>query len=368
MNITVVGVGRLGLCTALCMERSGYNVLGVDMFPSYVEALNNKEYRTHEPSVMQYLTESQNFRATTSLKEGLEFSDVIFIVVHTPNGGGKNFYDHSHLNSLLVNINKQKVENKHIVVCCTVMPTYICKIGKLLIRDCPNTTLNYNPEFIAQGDIINGFEHPDIILIGEENAEAGDIIESIYHNVCKNEPDYCRLCPPTGAEIVKISINGFITTKISYANMIGDACEANGVDKNSVLHAIGGDSRIGRKYLKPGYSFGGPCFPRDTHALGMFIEQSGLNACITKATHEYNDYHVEVQAEQLLEENLDQYEFIDVVYKENTEVPIIEESAKLKIAEYIAKMGKEVVICDKQHIITEVMKEYGSTFIYKIKE
>ena len=105
-NITVIGIGRLGLCTALVMERGGYNVLGVDVFPGYVDSINDKTLTSHEPSVMKYLQESQNFRATTSLEEGIKFSDYCFVVVATPNSGGKNFYDHSILSNLLENINK----------------------------------------------------------------------------------------------------------------------------------------------------------------------------------------------------------------------------------------------------------------------
>ena len=150
-KLTFIGIGRLGLCSGLVFEKAGYNVLGVDIFPGYVEALNNKQYQSHEPLVVDYLKNSKNFRATTNLKEGLDFSDNIFIVVQTPNGGGLNFYDHSILSNLLVKINNLKVQNKNLIVCCTTMPEYLKNIGQHLIRDCKNTTINYNPEFIAQG-------------------------------------------------------------------------------------------------------------------------------------------------------------------------------------------------------------------------
>jgi len=166
INITVIGVGRLGLGLALLIEKSGYNVCGVDIFPDYVDCLNDKTYKSKEPEYENLLKNSKNFHATTDLKKGLEFSDMIFIVVQTPNGGGERFYDHTILSNLLVKINKHKIKNKDIIIGCTVMPGYIDEIGKMLIEDCMDTTLNYNPEFIAQGEIIKGFENPDIILIG----------------------------------------------------------------------------------------------------------------------------------------------------------------------------------------------------------
>ena len=101
-NITVIGIGKLGLGFALLLERAGYNVCGVDIFPNYVEKLNNKEYKSLEPEYESMLKNSKNFVATTNLESGLNHSDIIFIIVQTPNGGGDKFYDHSILSNLFV--------------------------------------------------------------------------------------------------------------------------------------------------------------------------------------------------------------------------------------------------------------------------
>ena len=165
-NITVVGIGRLGLGLALLIEKAGFNVCGVDIFPGYVKDLNEKTFKTKEPEYEDLLKNSKNFHATTDLLEGLNHSDIIFIIVPTPNGGGERFYDHSILSNLLLKINKHKVKNKNLIIGCTVMPGYIRDIAKLLIKDCENTTVNYNPEFIAQGSIIDDLENSDLVLIG----------------------------------------------------------------------------------------------------------------------------------------------------------------------------------------------------------
>jgi len=366
-NITVIGVGRLGLGLALLIEKGGYNVCGVDIFPDYVKSLNDKTYKTKEPEYEKLLQNSKNFHPTTSLKEGLQFSNIIFIVVQTPNSGGERFYDHSILSNLLVKINSHKVKNKDIIVGCTVMPKYIDEVGKMLISDCENTTLNYNPEFIAQGEIIKGFLYPDIILIGSEKKELGDKLKEIYSNFILSQPKYCVLSP-LEAEIVKITINGFITTKLSFANMISDVCDQCGADKSKVLNSVGGDSRIGNKYFRPGYSFGGPCFPRDTKALKQFVDKVQINSDLLVATTKYNEEHVKFQTEQLLKENPDKevFEFTNVCYKENSKIPIIEESAKLKIAANIANMGKKVIIRDEVQLINETKKEYGTLFEYEV--
>jgi nucleotide sugar dehydrogenase len=362
-NITVIGIGKLGLGLALLIEKGGFNVCGVDIVPTYVDNLNNKVYKTKEPSYEELLENSKNFTATTSVEEGLNFSDIIFIVVQTPNSGGDKFYDHSILSSLLSKINSFKVKNKHIIIGCTVMPKYIDTIGKYLIEDCEDTTLSYNPEFVAQGEIVKGFLNPDIILIGTESVDLANTLRIVYDSFILSKPKYCILSP-LESEIVKISLNGFITTKISFANMISDVCDTVGADKYKVLQSIGSDSRIGNKYFSPGYSFGGPCFPRDTRALKQFVDQSNVNSELLQATTKYNNEHVIFQAKQLLNENKDEYVFENVCYKNNSEIPLIEESAKLKIAKYVADNNKKVVIKDNKETIDEVKKEYGSIFTY----
>lgn len=363
-NISVIGVGRLGLGLALLIEKGGYNVCGVDIFPDYVKKLNEKKYKTNEPDYEDLLKNSKNFHATSSLEEGLNFSDTIFIVVQTPNGGGNRFYDHTILSNLLNKINKFKIKNKELIIGCTIMPKYIDDIGKLLIKDCENTFLSYNPEFIAQGEIVKGFYNPDIILIGTESQTLGDKLKEIYSSFIKSSPRYCVL-KPIEAEIVKIGINGFITTKISFANMLSDLCDTLSANKESVLNSIGGDSRIGNKYFRPGNSFGGPCFPRDTKALKQIMDQNNINSDILTATTLMNNLHSDFQAEQLLKENKSEYTIENICYKENSKIPIIEESAKLKIAEYLVKKGKNVIIKDEAHMIEEVIKEYGNMFEYQ---
>jgi nucleotide sugar dehydrogenase len=173
------------------------------------------------------------------LDEALEFSDLIYVLVATPTGSGEKSYDHSHLSRVLNEINKRKVQNKHIVVGCTVLPGYIIDTGRYLIRDCVNCTMNYNPEFIAQGAIIYGFENPDMVLIGEENKAAGDAIEAIYHACCQSKPYIARMSAES-AEICKLSLNCFITTKIAFANTIADiASKTENADATAILKAVG---------------------------------------------------------------------------------------------------------------------------------
>src|SRR3990167_4113559 len=321
LNLSILGIGRLGICTALCFEQAGFNVLGLDLSPSYIDDINNKALKSPEPYVNEYLAKSKNLKATTSLDEALNFSDIYFIVVPTPSGAYEA-YDHSILSSLLIEINKRKIKNKHVVICCTVFPGYIKEIG--------------------------------------------DILEEIYKKTCKNTPKICRMSPPS-AEITKLAINCFVTTKIAFANSIGDAADlTEGANKVDILNAVGSDSRVGNKYLMPGYGFGGPCFPRDNRALGSYIKLIGLNPLLQKTTDNLNKMHAEFMASHLNKRALDEYIFEDVNYKDNCKVVIIEESQKLAVAEILAKQGKSVTIKDKLNVVNEVRKKYGNLFNYLV--
>jgi nucleotide sugar dehydrogenase len=364
-NISIIGVGKLGLGFALLLENVGYNVVGVDVNEEYVKKLNSKTVKCSEPEYNNLLQTATNFKASSNLIDGINHSNTIFIIVQTPNSGGERFYDHSILSNLLVQINKLKPINKDIIIGCTVMPKYIDEIGIHLLNDCTNCHLSYNPEFVAQGDIVNGFKNPDIVLIGTNNDNLRHHLKELYLKMCNKPPKFCFM-KPLEAEIVKLSLNGFITTKISYANMIADLCDTVNADKHIVLNAIGGDSRIGNKYFNPGYSFGGPCFPRDTKALRQIMDQNNICSELLVSTTSSNEWHIEFQVNQMLCENKDSYTFENVCYKENSKIPIIEESAKLKIAKKLTTFGKQVTIKDTEDIILEVKKEYGVLFDYDI--
>ena len=367
-NISIIGIGRLGICVGLCLEKVGYNVLGVDVFSDYVDKINNKTLLSHEPNVTELLKQSKNFKATLSVTDALNFSDIIFIYVATPSSGGNKHYDHTMLGNVLIDINKQKIKNKHIIIGCTVIPGYISQVGNFLIKDCENTTLSYNPEFIAQGDIINGLLKPDFILIGEGSKEAGDQLEQIYKTLNHGDVNIQRMSP-ISAEITKLSVNCFITTKIAFANMIGDVADSsNGANKFDILRAVGSDSRIGSKYLKPGYGFGGPCFPRDNRALGSYIKSVGIEPLIPLSTDESNKKHTQFQVSQILNSNdkNEPYVINGVGYKNNCNVPIIEESQKLIIGEQLIKNGFKVLLKDEEHMLNAVKLEYGNIFEYDI--
>jgi len=362
-NISVIGVGKLGLCFALTLEEVGYNVLGVDIDADYVNNLNNKNFNTDEPGVKEKLSKSTNFSATTNLEDAVEHSDVLFVVVATPSYDSGR-YDHRQVDMLcdeLVKIGNHETE-KHLVICCTTMPGYCDIIAKKMKEY--NYTVSYNPEFIAQGTILRDQKEPDMVLIGEGSQTAGDLLEEIYFKHTDNYPTICRMSR-IEAEITKISLNCFCTTKIAFANMIGDIVLKSGGNPDVVLNAIGSDSRVNHKYLGYGFGYGGPCFPRDNRALSIYAGDIGCPAKISIATDESNDEHLEEQVKLVLSHRKlgEKIVISGVTYKPGT--TILEESQQLKYAIRLAELGYSVTIRDSEAVINILKDQYGSYFDYE---
>lgn len=364
MNISIIGVGKLGLCLGLNLERSGHNIVAIDVNETYIECLKNKTFKTTEPFVCEYLN-SSNINFSTDIKKSLE-NDIIFIVVQTPSTPEWK-YDHSHIETIadkLISFGKQP-SRKDIIINCTTFPGYCEKLNDRLEKY--NYHVSYNPEFIAQGSIINDQKYCDLVLIGESDKYIGNVIEQIYSSICLSKPTIHRMTP-TEAEITKLSINCFLTTKISFANMIGDISLNYKCNPDVVLNAIGSDTRIGKKYLKYGFGFGGPCFPRDNKALAKCASEVGIDATISNATDVYNTLHLENQINNFITENSDKSKEIhidQVSYKKG--IPILEESQQLKYALKLQNLGYSITIHETAETIELLKKSYGNKFKYIIK-
>ena len=363
---SIIGIGKLGLCFALTLEKAGYNVLGVDLDKNHVDDINNKTFISTEPGVNLALRSSKNFKATTSIQEAIDFSDILFILVATPSlSNGK--YNHAAVDSVAEQLIKLPTpcNKKQFIIGCTVMPGYSNKLAGVLSDF--NYDVSYNPEFIAQGSILNDQLKPDMILIGEANKNAGDIIETVYNDMCINRPCIERM-DPLSAEITKISLNCFLTTKITFANMVGDIAIKSGANQDAILKAIGGDSRVGPKYLKYGFGFGGPCFPRDNRALYIYADEINYDAKISKIVDSTNKYHLEFQIDQFIKNYKDTSIPVvieNVTYKPNTE--ILEESQQLLFAIGLAKTGIKVIIKENKNVVEKLKSLYNGLFEYEYK-
>jgi nucleotide sugar dehydrogenase len=345
-SIGVIGVGKLGLCMALGLEQAGYSVICNDVNTDYLKTIENKTLKSIEPGVTEALEAASKLYTVNSIKDMYKL-ETNFIVVATPSLPDGS-YNHSAVDQIIDQLIKCNQEDpdynqKLLVISCTTMPTYCDTVQERLAPY--NYNVCYNPEFIAQGDILRGQTNPDMVLIGHSNQIACDNLVAIYKNITKNNPPF-HCMTRTEAEITKISLNCFLTTKIAFANLIGDIVIKAGGNPACVLSAIGQDTRVGSKFLRWGYGFGGPCLPRDNRALCHFSAGIGIQNEIGEIVDKNNKLHLNNIVSNIKNMNTDNKPilFDSIAYKKDTN--ILEESQKLALAELLAEMGYAVFVHD----------------------
>jgi UDPglucose 6-dehydrogenase len=355
MKISVIGLGKLGSPLSAVLASKGFSVVGTDLNPALVEALNSGRAPVDEPRLQELIDENaERLSATLDVSAAVADSDVTFVIVPTPSdesGHFTNKYIISALQPIGVGI-KRKSGYHVVVITSTVMPGSTGgEIRAALEAHSGRTVGNdlglcYNPEFIALGSVVRDMLAPDMILIGESDAKAGEVLERIYARSCDNKPVIRRM-NFVNAELTKISVNTYVTTKISYANMLADICDRiPGADVDVVTQAVGSDSRIGGKYLRGAIGYGGPCFPRDNVAFAALARSLGAHAELAEATDSINRYQVErvLGAVQARLNGGGTVGILGLSYKPDTSV--IEQSQGVALAARLLQEGYDVIAYD----------------------
>ena len=366
MKIGVIGAGRLGICFALLCEQAGYDVLVSDVREDYVKNLRNKFISTNEPEVSKLLSTSPRLSATNSNSKVIRDCDIIYTLVATPSKRDGS-YDVSAVWDVVQDIKKvKKVQGKAFVVGCTTNPGDCKEFQKEL--DKSGVDVFYNPEFIAQGTIINDLRTADMVLIGGKRNESYDQLCEIYNRIQETSPKI-SIMSTTAAELVKLAVNCFLTTKISYANMVGQVMALSGMEDEipTVLGAIGDDSRIGRKYLGFGFGFGGPCLPRDNRAFASYAKKLGLDYNLGSTTDNFNNDHATFLKDYFVyrnPQNLPFY-FDYVSYKKGTD--ILTESQQYRLCVDLLDDGYEVYINDNDAIMDMISDDLSDKYPDTVK-
>lgn len=365
-TVGVIGAGRLGLCLAVNLEKSGYAVIAVDTSDERITQIREKQVNSQEPGLNQALSKANNITAVTTRNIDLVLGcEIIVICVPTPSLEDGSFSLEYVVNVVeqLKSLSKPK-EEIVLMIHSTIMPGHCTRLQKMLLDH--NYDVVYSPAFIAQGTILKDQKFPDQVLIGSASQTATNKVKFLYEKLVENEPVY-NIMELTEAEITKIALNCFLTTKIAFANAIGDLSKKMGCVPETILKAIGSDSRIGHKFLGYGYGFGGPCLPRDNKALQASAREFGYDLKLSQATIDSNRQHLDEQwLEFKSKHSKDQpVHFRDVSYKKDSD--IIEESQKLLLAARAAHDGYDITIIDTQAVIERVRKEYDNLFTYQLK-
>lgn len=356
VKVCVVGLGKLGAPLAAVLARAGHTVTGVDVNPTAVDMINAGEPPVDEPALHEAIAAAGNrLRATSDLARAVRDSEMTFVIVPTPSRPDGTF-DNTHVIAAVADVGaalRELHDAPHVVVITsTVMPgstegpirqALETHAGRRVGR---NLGLCYSPEFIALGSVIRDMTNPDLLLVGSDHRSVGERLARVLLSIADNEPPVVHLSW-IDAEIAKLAVNTFVTTKISYANMLAEICDAlPGSDAQQVARAVGLDSRVGSKYLAPGAPYGGPCFPRDNIALAALARQVGASADLAEATDTINRRQAHRIAAIACAHATrgGPITVLGLTYKPGTHV--VEESAGISVARHLVNDGMQVIVHD----------------------
>lgn len=378
MKISFIGLGKLGLPLATNFAKNGHYVIAIDKNQQLIDKLKNGISPWIENGLKENLELSKLNIEFTGNYSKISETDVTIILVNTPSnkkdGSFSNLYVEQSIQESVLELKKNNKSNHLFILSSTVMPTSIDNSFITLIENLSGWELNkdygfcYVPDFVALGQVIHDFENPDFLLIGQSNDKYGDITEEIYKSIIKNDTKIFRLSL-IESEICKVSLNAFITTKISFANFLGLLCEK--IDKkinvDNITNTIGQDKRIGTKYFKSGTSYGGTCFPRDTWAFMKLSSNFGLQAHQMEANELINNMTDETVLLKILKSNKNNIGFVGLGFKSNTSV--VTEGLAVKIINMIKDRNYNIFIHDEfleSYINIEKETDAKFTICYEI--
>ena len=304
-GIAVVGSGYVGTVVAACLADLGHDVVGVEINPDKLDALNRGVPPFFEKGLEDRLRSgvaNGNLSFTNDFQHAMNQSEVVFLCVDTPPGVD----GHPRMNSVAAAARSigAAIRTNHIVVTKSTVPVgsgnwLEATIANALPEDVDESVLTVvsNPEFLREGSAIEDFLHPDRVVVGGDCAESVEKVAQVYDKILTQdfeggEPDHLPQLVKTGratAEMIKYAANAFLATKISFINEIANICEWVDADVSEVARAIGLDSRIGPAFLNAGVGWGGSCFGKDTAALASMAREQGLEPLILDAVRAVNE-------------------------------------------------------------------------------
>lgn len=288
MRCTVFGTGYLGATHAAGMAELGHEVLGVDVDPGKIAKLSAGEIPFYEPDLAEILRDNLavgRLRFTTDYDQAADFADVHFLGVGTPQKKGEYGADLRHVHSVIDEL-VPRLRRTSVIVGKSTVPVgtagELAQRARRLAGADVDVEIAWNPEFLREGLAIHDTLHPDRIVVGvqPDSIHAEAALRELYGSLINGGVPFLLTDLQT-AELVKVSANAFLATKISFINAISEVCEAAGADVQVLADALGHDPRIGRRFLNAGLGFGGGCLPKDIRAFMARAGELGANQALT---------------------------------------------------------------------------------------
>ena len=290
MRMTVIGTGYLGATHAACMAELGHEVLGVDVDDNKISALRSGKVPFYEPGLPEVLErniEAGRLDFSTDYEEAAEFGNLHFLGVGTPQRRGSYAADMTYVKAVITDL-VPKLKGDHIIFGKSTVPVgtaaELQELANELAPEGTTVEIAWNPEFLREGYAVKDTITPDRIVlgVGETNNEsrAEEVAREVYAQPLSQDTPFIVTDWQT-AELVKVSANAFLATKISFINAVSEICEIAGADVTALADAIGLDERIGRKFLGAGLGFGGGCLPKDIRAFMARAGELGADQALT---------------------------------------------------------------------------------------
>ncbi len=269
MKITIIGTGYVGLVTGTCLAETGNEVLCIDIDKNKVEKMQNGVVPIYEPHLdvlFERNIEAGRLTFSTDLHQGLDYGDVIFLALPTPEDEDGSA-DLKYVLGVAKQIGEYITSYKVIVDKSTVPVGTAEKVRETIaLKAKTDFDVVSNPEFLREGFAVDDFLKPERIVIGTSSDKARDIMQRLYNPFVRSGNPILMM-DEKSAELTKYAANSFLATKITFMNEIANYCHKVGADVDKVRIGMGTDSRIGKRFLFPGIGYGGSCFPKDVKAL-----------------------------------------------------------------------------------------------------
>ncbi|WP_108802687.1 UDP-glucose/GDP-mannose dehydrogenase family protein [Aquimarina sp. Aq107] len=290
MKISVIGTGYVGLVTGTCLAETGNEVICVDIDEQKVQKMRNGEVPIYEPHLdvlFERNIKANRLQFTTSLKEGIDHGEIIFLALPTPEDEDGSA-DLSYVLGVSNEIGKIISEYKVIVDKSTVPVGTAEKVHKAISVNakCDFDVVS-NPEFLREGFAVDDFLKPERIVVGSSSNRATELMQKLYKPYVRSG-NPILIMDEKSAELTKYAANSFLATKITFMNEIANYCEKVGADVDMIRRGMGTDSRIGKRFLFPGIGYGGSCFPKDVKALHKSGKDDNYDFKILESVIEVN--------------------------------------------------------------------------------
>ncbi|MDO6759757.1 UDP-glucose/GDP-mannose dehydrogenase family protein [Tamlana sp. 2_MG-2023] len=353
MNISVIGTGYVGLVTGTCLAETGNNVLCIDVDQEKVAKMKSGVVPIYEPHLdvlFQRNIKANRLKFSTSLSEGLDFGDIIFLALPTPEGEDGSA-DLKYILGVSEDIGKLIKDYKVIVDKSTVPVGTSEKVYNAISK---NTNVEFdvvsNPEFLREGFAVDDFLKPERIIIGSESPKAIDLMKKLYKPYVRSGNPII-IMDEKSAELTKYAANSFLATKITFMNEIANFCEKVGADVDKVRIGMGTDSRIGKRFLFPGIGYGGSCFPKDVKALYKSGQENDYEFKILDSVIEVNKEQKTILVPRIksyFKNNLEGKKIAIWGLAFKPETDDIREAPALYIIDELLKLGADIITFDPE--------------------